>query len=39
MALAERIQPDTVIISTAPFTLMLLSGPLKEEIPAYENCY
>jgi len=33
MALAERIQPDTVILSTAPFTLMLLSGPLKRRFP------
>lgn len=33
MALAERIQPDTVIISTAPFTLMLLSGSLKRRFP------
>ena len=33
MALVERVQPETVIISTAPFTLMLLSGPLKRRFP------
>ncbi|MBE0675568.1 MAG: glycosyltransferase [Bacteroidales bacterium] len=33
MTLSERIQPDTVIISMAPFTLMLLSGPLKRRFP------
>ena len=28
-----KIQPETVIISTAPFTLMLLAGPLKRRFP------
>jgi glycosyltransferase involved in cell wall biosynthesis len=31
--LAGRLHPATVIISTAPFTLMLLAGPLKRRFP------
>jgi glycosyltransferase involved in cell wall biosynthesis len=31
--LVGKIQPETVIISTAPFTLMLLAGPLKRRFP------
>jgi hypothetical protein len=31
--LVEKLQPETVIISTAPFTLMLLAGPLKRRFP------
>jgi len=31
--LVGKIQPGTVIISTAPFTLMLLAGPLKRRFP------
>lgn len=31
--LVREIQPETVIISTAPFTLMLLAGPLKRKFP------
>ena len=31
--LVGQIQPETVIISTAPFTLMLLAGPLKRRFP------
>jgi glycosyltransferase involved in cell wall biosynthesis len=33
MELVEKVQPATVIISTAPFTLMLLSGHLKRRFP------
>lgn len=31
--MVREIQPDIVIISTAPFTLMLLAGPLKKKFP------
>ena len=33
MALVEKIQPDTLILSMAPFTLMLFSGYLKRRFP------
>jgi len=33
MALAGRVQPEAIIISVAPFTLMFLSGALKRRFP------
>lgn len=31
--LCRRIHPDTVLLSTAPFTLMMLAGPLRRKFP------
>jgi hypothetical protein len=33
LALVEKDHPETVIISTAPFTLLLLAGPLRRKFP------
>jgi glycosyltransferase involved in cell wall biosynthesis len=33
LALVEKTHPETVIISTAPFTLLLLAGPLRRKFP------
>ena len=33
LSLVEKIHPETVIISTAPFTLFLLAGPLRRRFP------